>query len=211
VNTEKQLRQARKNNQAQLRQAQESTQAQLEQARASQERTQELTEQGQITERFTRAIEQLGATDDHGKIRLEIRLGGIYALERIALDSPERDYSTVMEVLTAYVRENSRPARGPSKGYSNMASTSNKSTAEADEEANESASSAARRPTADIQTILDVLGRAQTRVPKEYRTRLDLHEANLQDAYLQDADLRGTELRGAELERAYFQGARNLT
>jgi hypothetical protein len=103
----------RQNTNKQLRQARDSTQEQLRQARESQERTQagaqetlRLTEQGQITERFTRAIEQLGATDDKGEKKLEIRLGGIYALERIAWDSPERDYSTVMEVLTAYVREN---------------------------------------------------------------------------------------------------------
>src|SRR5215207_273613 len=63
-------------------------------------------EQGQITERFTRAIEQLGETNSNGEPKLELRLGGIYALERIAKDSPERDYSTVMEVLTAYVRQN---------------------------------------------------------------------------------------------------------
>src|SRR5215208_736469 len=63
-------------------------------------------EQGQITERFTRAIEQLGETNSNGEPKLELRLGGIYALERIAKDSPERDYSTVMEVLTAYAREN---------------------------------------------------------------------------------------------------------
>src|SRR5215212_7701039 len=60
-------------------------------------------EQGQITERFTRAIDQLGSE------KLEIRLGGIYALERIDKETPERAYhGTVMEVLTAYVRENSR-------------------------------------------------------------------------------------------------------
>src|SRR5919202_1641630 len=79
----------------------------LSQTRQSTERTLWLTEQGQITERFTRAIDQLGASDDKtGEPKLEIRLGGIYALERIARDSPERDYSTVMEVLTAYAREN---------------------------------------------------------------------------------------------------------
>jgi hypothetical protein len=76
----------------------------LRQTRESTQRTLELTEQGQITERFTRAIDQLGATDDDRNPRLEIRLGGIYALERIARDSPERDYSTVMEVLTAGLR-----------------------------------------------------------------------------------------------------------
>jgi hypothetical protein len=55
--------------------------------------------EGQITERFTRAIDQLGGD------KLEIRLGGIYALERIASDS-QRDHWQVMEVLTAYIREN---------------------------------------------------------------------------------------------------------
>src|SRR5829696_4544815 len=113
-----------------LRQARES-QAQTQE---NTQRTLELTEQGQITERFTRAIDQLGATDETtGKPRLEIRLGGIYALERIAWDSPERDYSTVIEVLTTYVRENTPQAPRPSKGSSEAASTSNEDTAEGDE------------------------------------------------------------------------------
>jgi len=59
------------------------------------------TQEGQITERFTRAIEHLG-----DKERLTVRLGGIYALERIARDSA-KDHWQIMEVLTAYVREHS--------------------------------------------------------------------------------------------------------
>ena len=47
-----------------------------------------VTEQGHITERYTKAIEQLGSD------KLDIRLGGIYALERIAVDS-ERDHPTI--------------------------------------------------------------------------------------------------------------------
>src|SRR3712207_902928 len=83
------------------------TQRSLEDTRRNTQEQIRLTEQGQLTERFTRAIDQLGATDDDGNPRLEIRLGGIYALERIDKESPERAYhSTVMEVLTAYVREN---------------------------------------------------------------------------------------------------------
>src|SRR5215211_5252617 len=107
--------------QRQARQTQEenqrSTQEQISLTRQSQDQNQQatqaqlgnaqeelrLTRQGQITERFTRAIDQLGNES------LEIRLGGIYALERIDKESPERTYhGTVMEVLTAYVRENSR-------------------------------------------------------------------------------------------------------
>jgi hypothetical protein len=59
-------------------------------------RTLEVTEQSQITERYPQAIEQLGSE------KLDVRLGGIYALERIAKDS-ERDHSTVVEVLSAFV------------------------------------------------------------------------------------------------------------
>jgi hypothetical protein len=36
---------------------------------------------------------------------VEVRLGAIYALERIAYDSP-RDHWPIIEVLTAYVRQN---------------------------------------------------------------------------------------------------------
>src|SRR5919199_4284921 len=79
------------------------------------QRTLETQQDQQVTERFTRAIDQLGATGEDGKPKLEIRLGGIYALERIAKDSPDRDYSTVMEVLTAYARENApyHPVESP--------------------------------------------------------------------------------------------------
>jgi hypothetical protein len=64
-------------------------------------RTFELTEQGQVTDRYTKAIEQLGSD------KLDVRIGGIYALERVARDSA-KDHPTVMEVLTAFIREHSR-------------------------------------------------------------------------------------------------------
>jgi len=64
-----------------------------------------VAEQGHITDRFTKAIEQLGATTAKNEPNVEVRLGAIYALERIARDSA-RDHWTIMEVLTAYVRKN---------------------------------------------------------------------------------------------------------
>jgi uncharacterized protein YjbI with pentapeptide repeats len=57
--------------------------------------------QRRITESFSKAVEQLGSD------KLEVRLGGIYSLERISKESPD-DYWTVMENLTAFVRERSR-------------------------------------------------------------------------------------------------------
>jgi hypothetical protein len=44
----------------------------------------DIAQRGQVTERFTHAIDQLGHT------ALDVRIGGIYALERIANDSPRR-------------------------------------------------------------------------------------------------------------------------
>jgi membrane protein implicated in regulation of membrane protease activity len=65
-------------------------------------RTYLLTQQGQITDRYTKAIEQLGSD------MVDVRLGGI---ERIANDSPP-DRATIEEVLTAFVRG---PAPWPPK------------------------------------------------------------------------------------------------
>lgn len=58
----------------------------------------DLAEQGQITDRFNRAIEQLG------KEEAAIRLGGIYSLERVASDS-EKDRRHIVEVLCSFIRD----------------------------------------------------------------------------------------------------------
>jgi hypothetical protein len=71
------------------------------QARETTQQTLELTEQGQTTDRFTRAIDQLGSTDDGRKV-LEVQLEAIYALERIAAEA-YLYYWTIVEILTAYV------------------------------------------------------------------------------------------------------------
>jgi hypothetical protein len=66
-----------------------------------------LSREGQVTDRYTKAIEQLGSD------KLDVRIGGIYALERVARDSA-KDHPTVMEVLTAFIREHSREQWPPS-------------------------------------------------------------------------------------------------
>ena len=57
-----------------------------------------LSQEGQITQRFNDAIENLGSD------KAEIRLGGIYALARIARDSP-KDHVSIMQIFSLYVRE----------------------------------------------------------------------------------------------------------
>lgn len=64
-------------------------------------RTYSLGRQGHITGRYSSALELLSSP------RLEIRLGGIYALERLLRDS-ETDHPVIVELLAAYVREHSR-------------------------------------------------------------------------------------------------------
>src|SRR5260370_36304180 len=67
-------------------------------------RTITVTERGQITDRFSKAVDQLGRSDDTGKpSNLFLRLGGIYAFERIAEDS-ESDHAAVFALLTEVVK-----------------------------------------------------------------------------------------------------------
>jgi len=190
-NTQEQLRLSRESQE----QDQKSTQAQL--ANAQEELR--LTRQGQITERFTRAIDQLGSE------KLEIRLDGIYALERIDKESPERTYhGTVMEVLTAYVRENSRwePVE-PS-----TSTTDSNEGVEQDKGVAQDAQPTVRGLPTDILAIIAVLRRREEeRVPEQHRVRLDLREANLQGANFYRAHLQGAHLQGADLFRANLRGA----
>lgn len=182
---------------------QRNTQAQLrntqEQLRNAQEEL-SLTREGQITERFTRAIDQLGATDDNGYPRLEIRLGGIYALERIAGDSPERDYSTVLEVLAAYVRENARwPPTAPKKGVNQEAEPTPHNAAVV--RAILSTVRSFQTPPSDIQAVLDVFKRLEGARASEKEGGRSPDKPSV------CLDLRGTDLRGANLQGAYLKGA----
>jgi len=59
-----------------------------------------VTQEGQITERFTRAVDQLGSESR------DVQLGGIYALQQIGRSSPE-ERDAIYEILAAYVRVHS--------------------------------------------------------------------------------------------------------
>jgi uncharacterized protein YjbI with pentapeptide repeats len=165
--------------------------------------TSRLTQEGQITDRFTKAISQLG--DE----KLEVRLGGIYALERIAKDS-EKDHWTIMEVLTAYVREHA-----PIKKQDNAMKPSPNKRAKDTEQDDD-----AKLPT-DVQAILTVIDRRVISEKREKGTlnltgtalsKADLFGANLSgadliDAKLIEADLRLANLFGAKLISAKLSGA----
>jgi uncharacterized protein YjbI with pentapeptide repeats len=140
--------------------------------------------EGQVTERFTRAIDQLGSD------QLDIRLGGIYALERIARDS-EADRTTVAEVLTAYIRTHSPwPPSQPGQYRADFP---------IDQQPD------LRTRAADIQAVLTVLGRGG--FTRQGALQLDLAQVDLRRASLSGAHLEGADLRGADLQRAVLRGA----
>ena len=158
-----------------------------EQADQWQRRTYELTEQGQVTDRYTKAVEQLGSD------KIDVRIGGIYALERIARDSA-KDHPTVMEVLAAFIREHSsQPMHEPAEGPGEPEPVT--------------------RP--DIQAAVTVIGRRDTTHDDRRRINLrnvylpfaDLPKANLADVDLTSADLTSANLTGAKLHKADLTGA----
>ena len=139
------------------------------------EETVRVAEEGHITDRFTKAIAQLGDKE------MAIRLGGIYALERLAKDS-EKDHGPIMEVLTAYVRENApRQEEDPQK--------------------------AAEKPPTDIQAILTVIVRRETTGNNRRNDRLDLSNTHLAGVIILGADLSEANLGGANLSGAHLVGA----
>ncbi len=72
-------------------------------------RTYTLSRQGHVTDRYTSAVSQLGDESTY------VRVGGIYALERIGHDSA-RDRRTIIYVLGAFIRAHSRTHRRHQKG-----------------------------------------------------------------------------------------------
>src|SRR5262245_41733447 len=120
------------------------TWASLKITQESATKNQEITREGQITDRFTKAIAQLG---EQGPEKLAVRLGGIYALERIAKDSKD-DHWPIMEVLTAYVRE--AAPRLPNLPQDAQPSKNNQSPQEEPPTAQEQRPP---KPAADIQAI----------------------------------------------------------
>ena len=147
-------------------------------------RTFHLSREGQVTDRYTKAVEQLGSD------KLDVRIGGIYALERVARDSP-RDHPAVMEVLTAFIREHSwEPWPLPRT-----------------EEEEDADLVEFTRP--DVQAALTVVVRRD--VERDARTidltRADLTRADLGDARLARAILAGARLTGADLHSATLTAA----
>ncbi|MDQ6792166.1 MAG: pentapeptide repeat-containing protein [Candidatus Dormibacteraeota bacterium] len=174
------------------RAALEETQLQNRLSRQQDRDQLELTRRGQITERFSKAIDQLGERGEKEPEKLDIRLGGIFALEQIARDSPELHWP-IVEILTAFIREHTKLDSSPQTA--------------ADPPRDDQRVPSNSRVTADIQAALTVLGRREVMSRWPELGSIDLRKVNLQRADLREANLRGAKLAWAKLNGAHLQGA----
>jgi hypothetical protein len=137
------------------------------------------SQEGQITGRYIQATQQLGAAER------DVRVSAIYALERIASDSP-RDRPTISDVLAAFIREHDPAPATPDTKL-------------------------AAEPDTDVTAAITVIGRLYLR--SENTNPPDLHGirtpgANLVDANLNRADLINARLNGAHMREIDLSGAK---
>lgn len=157
-----------------------------------------LAQEGQTTDRFTRAVDQLGAKDKDGKPVFEVRLGAIYALEGIANEPPHKYYSQIIEILTAYVKMNSR-FREENVNIDYIHDF-------------EKFVNSKTKVNPDIKAIMDVIKRRKFYLEEGESGGLELRETylrqiNLKNAHLEGAFLLHTDLIGAYVEDAHLEGA----
>ncbi len=171
-------------------------------------RTLRLSREGHLNDRYFNAIEKLGSR--YGVDFLpdkELRLGAIYGLERLALDSP-RDQWFIMEILTAYVRLNAPPE---SERHEPREDVQAALTAISRRKIN----GKRERPRLNVYLSLmpsrlcgaNFTGAKLRGVDLE---RVDLQaaslrEAQMQSAALMEANLAGADLQGADLRGAFFR------
>lgn len=118
---------------------------------------------------------------------LEMRIGSIYALERIAQDS-HRDHIQIMEILCAYIRENAavtslEPMEPP---FSRAA------------------------PRTDIQAAISVIGRRskeQIDLEWKHQFRLDLRNTDLSGVDFRHGNFSAAMFHGCRLEACLFDGS----
>lgn len=137
--------------------------------------------QRRMTGRCAKAVAQLGSEE------LDVRIGGIHALERVARDIPAV-HTGVTETLAAFIREHSHPQWPPP----------------------DPAGQVGERPLRpDVQAAMTAIGRR--RAERDARpidlTHADLTGADLTGADLAGADLGGARLTGADLTAARLTGA----
>ncbi len=137
-------------------------------------------EERRVTELYTKAVEQLGSD------KAPVRLGGLYALERLGQDNPKQR-QTIVNVLCAYLR---MPFKGPERGLKGTTAG-----AEADHDEPE------------LQVRLAAQELLKTHLSHDEPGYWPGLSIDLQRAVLVDFRLSGCTLEAADFSRARFVGA----
>jgi hypothetical protein len=148
----------------------------------------QVNREGQITERFSRAIDQLGSRAP------DVRLGGIFTLERIARDSPA-DRWTVAEILGALVRTHAPWLVGAPDGPQHPTPT---------------VVLLGHRPPArdELQLYLSRVDLRGAYLPGARLANAMIRHANLARAGMSRVNLEGSDLEDTDLRLAYLRHAR---
>ena len=184
------------------------------------QRQADTAQQNLLNERYRQGAEMLDA-----KI-LSVRLGGIYALQRLAAENPKQYHIQIMQLLCAFVRH---PPAGDGDKIKRVHGDRNKPELRSDVQDAVNAISAchARQSKLEIRAgfQLDLSGSNllgvelfKARLSRTNFTRADLSEARLFGAdlagaafgraNLAEARLSGANLNGAKFERANLSGTR---
>ncbi|MDE0331625.1 MAG: pentapeptide repeat-containing protein [Nitrospinae bacterium] len=159
-----------------------------------------------LNERYQKGAEMLGSEV------LSVRLGGIFALARLAREHPMEYHVQIMRLFCAFVRN---PIGDSEKGEEVTNEVESKSERGVRQKTT-------KKPDlrSDIQEIMTAIGKrsdAQIEIELQEKYKLDLHKANLPNAdlgsanlsyaNLADADLSGTSLVGADLSGGWLTNA----
>src|SRR6266540_1827984 len=155
-------------------------------------RTYRLAHRGQLTERFSKALERLGSDEPY------VRLGGVHALAHVLRDSADH-HRDVVEVLVAFVRQRAPRVASPTGVRSHGADTRSGVLLVTSDQA------LPAEPAPDVQAALTALGHHPRRL--EARVMLNLGDLHLARAVLNRADLTDASLGGANLTDAWLTGA----
>ena len=171
------------------------------QARSSQQQA-ETSQRGLLNERYQKGAEMLGSK------MLSVRLGGIYALQRLSEDEPEQYHLQITHLFCAF-------ASHPTEDRDYMAAL-------------RGTEQKPHRLREDVQVAVTAVGtRSEDETKLERKLSLvlegaylvraylsganltgaSLSKANLADAYLFKANLNGTYLNSTDLTGAYLSGA----
>ena len=151
-------------------------------------------DEGLITDRINVAAASLGADKtvkaiedgkEYTRPNIEVRVGAILALERIAKRSPDV-HCQIMEILCSYIRENTKEDREKPREDIQLALTVIGRRSD-------------RQRAMERDGLID-LGHTKL-------SGADLRKAQLSNAWLNDTKLQGAYLSGAELQGAYLSGA----